>query len=270
MAEPFIVMCAPNGARRSRADHARLPITPEELADCADAIVDAGASMMHVHVRDNDGGHTLDAGRYLRAMEAIRERVGDRLVIQVTTEACGIYVAAEQMQLVRDLTPEAVSVALREICPDSQAESEAAKFYGWMQDHGVMPQHILYSDEDVSRFEALRSRGVIPGDRAFVLFVLGRYAENLTGDVGELDAFIDAASESTHWAVCCFGITEHEAVVAAADNGGHARVGFENNLAMPDGRVARGNNDLVRLAARAGIDAGRSIASADDVRNLLI
>jgi 3-keto-5-aminohexanoate cleavage enzyme len=266
MTEPFIVMCAPNGARRSHDDHSGLPISPDELADCADAILDAGASMMHVHVRDDAGGHSLDAGRYREATAAIRDRVGDRLVIQVTTEACGIYSTAEQMQLVRDLRPEAVSVALRELCPDDQAEAEAATFYRWMGDNNVMPQHILYSGEDVRRFEALRTRGVIPGDTPFVLFVLGRYAENLTGDVAELGAFIDALSESTRWAVCCFGVTEHEAVVAAAGMGGHARVGFENNLVMPDGRVADGNDDLVHIAAQAGLDAGRPVASADDVR----
>ncbi len=268
MSKPFIIMCAPNGARRSQDDHARLPITAAELADCAGDILDAGASMIHVHVRDDAGVHSLDVDRYRNAIGAIRERVNRGLVIQVTTEACGRYSASEQMQLVRKLRPEAVSVALRELCPDETAEAEAAAFYQWMVDNEVMPQHILYSGADVERFEALRRKGIIPDPKPFVLFVLGRYAENLTGDVTELSSFIEAAGDDSIWAVCCFGATEHDAVVAAAEGGGHARVGFENNMALPGGRVAGGNDDLVRLAAQAGVDAGRSPATANDVRAL--
>ncbi len=268
MSGPFIVMCAPNGARRSQDDHARLPISADELGDCARQILDAGASMIHVHVRDDAGGHSLDADRYRAAIAAIRAQVGDGLVIQITTESCGRYSSAEQMQLVRDLRPEAVSVAMRELCPDDAAESEAADFYQWMHANEVMPQHILYSGEDVARFEALRRKGVIPEQHPFVLFVLGRYAENLTGDVAELDSFVDAARADSSWAVCCFGATEHAAVVAAADKGGHARVGFENNLLLPDGGIAAGNDDLVRLAVQAGAGAARPAATADDVRAL--
>lgn len=261
-------MCAPNGARRSQADHARLPITPIELADCAESILDAGASMIHVHVRDDDGGHSLDADRYRKAVAAIRERVADKLVIQVTTEACGIYSSDQQMSLVRELHPEAVSVALRELCPDEASEPAAARFYQWMVDHDVMPQHILYDADDVVHFEALRNRNVIPDKKPFVLFVLGRYAENLTGDVAELDAFIDAVSEDVVWAVCCFGAAEHAAVLSALEQGGHARVGFENNLRLPDGDQAEDNVDLVRLASAAAATRGRLLATADDVRRL--
>ncbi|MDH4071759.1 MAG: 3-keto-5-aminohexanoate cleavage protein [Gammaproteobacteria bacterium] len=266
MGGPYIVMCAPNGARRNRKDHAALPITPEELAECAGEIVDAGASIMHVHVRDDSGRHSLDARRYRAAIDAIREQVDDRLVIQVTTEACGIYTPDTQMALIRELRPEAASVALREIT--AAGEGEAAAFYAWMCENGVMAQHILYSPDEVRRFESLRAADVIPDPRPFVLFVLGRYAENLTGNVGELDAYIDAAAADTTWAVCCFGRTEHEAVVAAAAKGGHARVGFENNLWLQGGEVADDNAALVSLATRAGEAAGRPVASAADVRQM--
>mgnify|MGYP001811680778 CR=1 FL=1 len=269
MPAPFIVMCAPNGARKGKQDHDRLPITSNELADCAEAILAAGASIIHVHVRDDEGGHSLDVDRYRHAIAAIEGRVGDKLVIQVTTEACGIYSPQEQMQLVRELRPEAVSVALREICPDLAAEVDAAAFYRWMHDSNIMPQHILYSVEDVSRFEILRQSGVIPDPRPFALFVLGRYTDDLTGDVAELDALLQAACEDTIWAVCCFGKTEHAAVVAAAQNGGHARVGFENNLQLPDGGAAPDNAALVALAVDSGRESSREPASADDVRSLL-
>ncbi len=262
MAQPFIVMCAPNGARKSKDDHPALPITPEELEDCAADNVESGASIIHVHVRDDAGGHSLDAGRYRDAITAIRERVGERLVIQATTEACGLYSPAEQMAVVRALQPESVSVALREFNPDE--DEEAAAFYRWMAAEGMVAQHILYSPADVTRFARLRDAGVVAESQPFVLFVLGRYAEGLIGDVDELPAFVEAASDDVTWAVCSFGNTEHLAAEAAASSGGHIRVGFENNLLMPDESRADDNTGLVRVAAAAAGE--RPIASAADVR----
>ena len=132
MSEKFFLMCAPNGARKTKADHPELPIAADELANCAESIVDAGASLIHVHVRNTVGHHSLDVDEYRRVLAAIQARVGDSLVAQVTTEACGIYSKYEQMAMVRDLKPEAISIALREICPDSVAEREAAEFYAWL------------------------------------------------------------------------------------------------------------------------------------------
>ena len=264
MTDPFVVMCAPNGARKTKGDHPQLPVTPEELASCAASIRDAGASIVHVHVRDDNGGHSLDVGRYREAMAAIRERVDDSLIVQVTSEACGVYSPAAQMAMVRELEPEAVSIALREFNPDENAE--AAAFYAWLVEQRIFAQHILYSPDDVARFELLRRSGVIRDEHPFVLFVLGRYTSDLKGDPGELPAYIDAASGDTTWAVCSFGNTERQAASAAADAGGHVRVGFENNLCLPDGAVADDNAALVAVAASAA--GNRPIATAADVRTM--
>ncbi len=85
------IAVAPNGGRRTKADHPAIPLTPAELARTAAECVDAGASMIHVHIRRPDGRHLLDAEAYRQAIDAIRKQVGDRLVIQITTEALGIY-----------------------------------------------------------------------------------------------------------------------------------------------------------------------------------
>ena len=145
----------------------------------------------------------------------------------------------------------------------TQLESEWANSPRWK---GVSR---FYSAEDVARFEALRQKGVIPGERPFALFVLGRYAENLTGKVTELEPMVNAVTDDVAWSVCCFGSAEHDAVLAAMKQGGHARVGFENNLLLPDGAQAQSNDELVRLATAAAQAHGRQIATADDVRNLL-
>ncbi|MGI9271817.1 MAG: 3-keto-5-aminohexanoate cleavage protein, partial [Woeseiaceae bacterium] len=130
--EKVIIMSAPNGARRGHEDHPALPVTADESASDAVALRDAGVSILHLHVRDDDGKHTLDPMRYRQAITAVRDHVGDELVIQVTTEAVGQYTSEQQMSVVRELKPEAVSIALREICPTDSDEVRAAEFFAWM------------------------------------------------------------------------------------------------------------------------------------------
>ncbi len=269
MTVPFIVMSAPNGARRGKDDHQSLPITPDELSACAESVADAGASIIHLHVRDEQGGHSIDPDRYRAAISAVRDRIGDRLIIQVTTEACGLYSAEQQMASVRELKPEAVSLALKELCPDAESEPVAAEFFAWLKTENVMSQYILFNPDEAIRFTDLRNRGVILADWPFVLFVLGRYSDSLTGDPDLIGRFVEGLQQDVTWMVCCFGQTENIAVAEAARLNGHTRVGFENNLKLPDGTTAPDNAALVRLATKIGGDADRHIASADDVRQML-
>ena len=95
-----------------------LPISAGELAETTAACRDAGAAMIHLHVRDREGRHLLDADAYREATGAIRGAVGSDLVIQVTTEAVGRYKADEQAAMRRATMPEAASLALREFVPE--------------------------------------------------------------------------------------------------------------------------------------------------------
>lgn len=270
---PLAVIAAPNGARLDKAGHPAVPLTTKEIVDCAAELADSGVSILHLHVRDDRGRHVLDAERYRRAMDAIRDRVGDRLVLQATTEAVGLYDRCQQMALVRELKPEAVSLALRELCPDPEAEAEAGAFFRELVELGIWPQYILYTADEAARFERLRQAGLFGATRPFALFVLGRYSDSLEGDPGELDAFLAAFEPGAFpWAVCCFGPAEPAAVQRAAALGGHVRIGFENNRFLPDGTVARNNAQLVasELALLQGTRASRRpIATADWVRTQL-
>ena len=127
----MMIAVAPNGARKQKADHTALPITPMELAETAVQCRDAGACMIHLHVRDKQGGHSLDVDAYRAAIAAVRTAVGDDLIIQVTTEAVGIYSIDQQIAMVQQLKPEAVSLAVREICPPVEDESKGARFFAW-------------------------------------------------------------------------------------------------------------------------------------------
>lgn len=266
---PLVLAVAPNGARKTRADHAALPITPEELAETALLCGEAGACMIHLHVRDAEQRHSLDVERYREASAAVRAAVGQHMVIQVTTEAVGRYTPAEQMDCVRALEPEAASFAVRELVPDADSETAARSFFAWVAEAGVQAQYILYDAADVARFNALRARGVLPPGPQFLLFVLGRYSAGQRSQPADLLPFLAARQPDDPWAMCAFGAKETAAAVTAAGLGGHARVGFENNLLLPDGSVASDNAALVAHVAESVRRLGRPLATADQARSLL-
>lgn len=266
---PLILTVAPNGARKTKADHPALPMTADEIAETAVACRAAGAAMIHLHVRDRDGRHTLDPDAYREAIAAISRRLGDSLIVQVTTESVGRYEPAEQMAAVRAIRPEAVSLAIKEIIPDSGAESTAAAFFAWMARERILPQYILYSAEELRRFEDLRRRGIVPGDCPFVLFVLGRYAPGQRSMPSDLLPFVNPLPVDIAWAVCAFGARENACALTAAGLGGHARVGFENNMKLADGSIASDNAALVAQLAAGVALFGRPLADAGTARAML-
>ena len=272
--EPLILCVAPNGARKTKEDHPKLPIGPAELAETAAAAKAAGAAMIHAHVRDAAGAHILDVGLYREAIAAIEGAVGRELIVQITTEAVGRYSAAEQRALVEELRPEAVSIALREIAPGPAEEDEAGRFLAGLIESGMLLQIILYSPEELARLQRLVARGAIPpgweaGPRLSLLFVLGRYTTGQRSRPSDLLPFLSVGAGRHHWMACAFGPGEGAVAAVAAGLGGHCRIGFENNFHLADGSIAPDNAALVAQAARAAETLGRPLADATAARRLL-
>lgn len=265
---PLIVTVAPNGAYKRVADHPAVPLTSAALAAEARACLEAGAAMMHMHVRDAEGKHSLDVQTYRDALAAVQREVGDALLVQVTSEAAGVYKAPAQMAMVRALRPEAVSIGLREIAVPEIAERDLADFFSWLARERVMTQIILYDTADVQKWQDLRARGLVPAAAWSVLFVLGRYSAGQVSSPRDLLPFLQVFDGSLPWAICAFGQEEHACVTTAAAFGGHVRVGFENNLKLRDGSIASGNAALVRQAAEGARALGRPLASAAEARGL--
>lgn len=247
--KPVPIGVAPNGARRTQRDHRALPITADELAGCAAACMAAGATWFHVHVRDDQGGHTLDAGRYREAFSAIRERVGPGLVLQMTTEAVGRYSAKEQMAAVDAVQPEAVSIAVRELLADPDMLPEACAFLGHLGRAGTAVQFIVYDPADLLRLVSLHAPGGSLHGCPEVLFVLGSYASRRAGHPRDLLPMLGVLPPHWNWSACAFGPTEQACLSAAATLGGGVRLGFENNVHLPDGSPAPDNAvQVIRMA----------------------
>ncbi len=263
-----VLAVAPNGGRKTKADHPALPLTAGELAHTAAECLEQGASMIHVHVRDAEGQHCLDPEVYRATMAQICEAVGDRLVLQITSESLGRYSPAEQRAAVIKTNPEAVSLALRELAPEASDEKDFCVFLGKLKQMRVHPQIILYTPSEAERLGAMVKQGLIPFDKLSVLYVLGRYSVTRTGLPRDLLPFLAPDMPRFHsWSVCAFGRRETACVTAAALLGGHARVGFENNLTLPNGERAAANADLVRAAARALEAVGLAPRTTDGLRD---
>ena len=263
----LIIMSAPNGARRSREDHPTLPITPRQLAEEAGQLLEQQVAVLHLHVRDRAGSHSLDPEFYREAIASIRSAVGNELVIQVTSESVGIYTREEQMDMVKSLRPEAVSLALHELCPDSSCESGAGRFYEFLQKENIWPQHILYSAGDVARFDQLRRRGLFAEDHPFCLLILGNHVDEQEGTTEELEQMRSAADFGEFpWGACCFGKNEYQTMLETVSAGGHVRLGFENNLSLPDGSLARSNSQLIERFRQSLPQQSRKPANGEQVR----
>ncbi|WP_417601718.1 3-keto-5-aminohexanoate cleavage protein [Pararhodobacter oceanensis] len=241
------IMLAPNGARRTKDDHAALPVTILEVISAAKYAFDAGAHALHAHVRDAKQMHVLDAGQY-RELIAEMARMLPDMPVQITTETAGLYDAAAQRALVEQVMPEGVSVALREMWPVPGADAQASRFYHWAQEAGIAVQHILYSPQDVERLARKVAQGDIPAP-AQCLFVLGSYTPPTRGTPAMLHGFLQAFAQlpaGSDWAACAFGEDERDCLLAAHAQGGKMRIGFENNLTGADGKPAVDNAAQVR------------------------
>lgn len=265
--DPLILTVAPNGAYKTHEQHPAVPLTAEALADTAKACLDAGAAMIHMHVRRPDGRHLLDAQAYQEATTAVRRAVGQAMVVQITTEAAQVYEPQAQMAVVRDTRPEAVSVGLRELLKPDVPQEDLHQFFAWLLQERIMTQVILYDETDVAHWQRLREEGVIPEGPWFLLFVLGRYTAGQTSSPTDLLPFLNKHDGRYPWAMCAFGPEENACAITAAGLGGHVRIGFENNLFLKDGSVAPDNAALVAQAAEGAAALGRPLASADDIRS---
>lgn len=267
---PLLITVAPNGAYKQRPDHSALPLTPDELGETAKKCLDAGAAMMHMHIRDSQGRHSLDVQTYRDAQQAVKAAVGDEMIIQVTSEAARVYQAPEQMAMVTALHPEAVSVGLREVDQPEIGEAGLSQFFSWLAKEKVMTQVIVYDLADLQRWQALRAHGVIPDAPWSLLFVLGRYSVGQTSVPKDLLPFVLGHTGPESWSMCAFGAGEHACATTAAALGGHVRVGFENNLLLNNGQIAPDNAALVRQVADSAHVLGRQLYTADQARQAFL
>ncbi len=283
----MIIAVAPNGATKQKTDHIEIPLTPSELAKCAKECLLAGATMMHVHVRDiqpsatnnNFAKHSIDTDLYKEAFNAIIEQVGDKLFLQATTESAGLFSYKQQIQAIYALksivvnSKIGISISISEICNTSIHDSEINHLFSFMAESNILPQLICYNTNDLKRLQQLVKQKVLPYNTYPCLFVLGRYSgKNLAKPIDLLpflSALDDNNSGVSSWMVCGFGENEHLIANMAALLGGNVRIGFENNLSLMDKSIAKTNAELISQTANLLINYSRKPASIETTRKLM-
>jgi 3-keto-5-aminohexanoate cleavage enzyme len=256
------LMVAPNGARRTKADHPALPITPAELAATAAACHRAGAAAIHLHVRDDALRHSLDPERYRVAIAAISEACPGML-IQTTTESAGVFDLDAQVQATKALSPACLSFALAEAV--ARGEARGLAVLRDLQEAGTGVQVILYSPDQIRDCARLLEAGLLPVDgQPRLLLVAGRYSATLDSDAADFDnlyaALCDTGlADQALWMTCAFGRGEMAILERTIDLGGHVRVGFENAIVDAHGRPARDNAERVAMVAAIAMRLGRRL-----------
>ncbi len=192
-----------------------------------------------------------------------------QMLVQITSEAVGVYTPQQQAECIQAVRPRMASIALKEISSDFEKPGFARDFFAWCDDNRVHVQHIVFSADEFRRFLDYRDSGVVPAGHRCVLFVLGRYSADFQSDPADLEPFLQYDLDGLDWFTCAFGRQEQSCMLRAIEAGGNARIGFENNLLLPDGTVAENTaalvSSLVDELARRGISPA---AAADAAQRL--
>lgn len=252
----YSIMVAPNGARRQKTDHPALPINASELAQTAVTCQQAGAAAFHLHVREANGQHSLDAGRYREAMTAVAE-AAPGMAIQITTESAGIFSPQEQLDCLAALKPPAASISVREMAQNAKVAERA---YALCAEAGTQVQHILYGPDCIAQLKTWYDTGVVRTEMRDAIFVLGKYVPKVMAQPQDLKAYLSATRGlNLNWTVCAFGQQERACLLAAIAAGGDVRIGFENNIETPEGDLLPSNAHSVAQLVKAASAAGHTL-----------
>ena len=241
------LMVAPNGARPMKKDHPAVPITIFETAETAKACFDAGADGIHFHMRDQKGQHILDSGLCKEALSELQKKV-PRMHLQVTTEAVGRYSPDAMRKLAYDVVPPGISIGIREMIPSRVPSAEDINLYKNLTEAGTKIQHICYEPKDIDLLSELLSLANISSDGTWCMFVIGHYS-GIVSNPENIPPFLDKLKKhniNADWAVCAFAKEELSCLKMSINLGGKIRVGFENSILMPDGKIALNNESKVQ------------------------
>src|SRR5438132_2431446 len=265
---PAILTAAICGAETTREQTPYLPITAEELAAEAERCAAVGASVIHLHVRKDDGTPTQDRGLFDKAIGAIRARCD---VIVQTSTGGAVGMSAEERAQPLDCRPEMATLNAGSLNFGDDVFLNpfpmVREFARRMRERGIVPELECYDAGHVESCVQLAKDGVIdlPAHFDFVLGVrggLGASEENLEFLVGKLP-------QGCSFSVA--GIGRHQLPMAELSLrlGGHARRGPEDNVYLSKGVLAKGSYELVAQLAQMARAAGRSLATPAQARELL-
>ncbi len=271
MADPVILTVAITGSQPTKQQNPAVPISTAEQVESTQAAFEAGASLVHIHVRDDSGKSSSDPDRFALVQEGIRKHCPG-IIVQFSTGGRGRE-AAERGSALKH-RPDMASLATGSVNfatmiyenPPDLVEGLAKS----MLDHEVKPEIEVFDLAMLYNAKDMVDRGLLKAP-VHVQFVMGipnaLPARERTLDflVEELGSLLPGAT----WTAAAIGRHQLTANHWALARGGHARTGLEDNVYFEKGRLATGNSELVARVAAISAQYDRRPATPAEARRLL-
>jgi uncharacterized protein (DUF849 family) len=265
-----LITVAPTGAETAKDNAPALPVTLEELVATAKECQAAGASVIHVHVRDDRARPTLEVRRLTETVAALREATD--LVVQLSTGGA-VTDSFEDRLAVLEAAPDSCSLTCGTVNFGDEVFVNPWPFirqlYRRTQERGVVPEFEFFDlGHIVTLYRLLDELGPPSGGRVHCDLVMG-VPGGMPGDAATLVQAAAALPAGASWSATGIGRTSIPVMLAAVAAGGHLRVGMEDTLSYARGRPASGNAELVERAGQLARLAQRAPMSTADARAFL-
>ena len=270
--EKLIITAAICGAEVTKEQNPAVPYTVEEIVREAKSAVDAGAAIVHLHVREDDGTPTQSRARFQECEDAIYKACPNVILIPSTGGAVGMT-PDERLQST-DTTPIPEMATLDcgtcnfgdEIFDNTMPTMRA--FGKRMIERGIKPEYECFEMGHLDTILTMARKGEVPGAPMQFNFVLG-VPGCTPATVDNLCWLVKNIPAGSTWPST--GIGRHAFTLAAPTivMGGNVRVGFEDNLYLERGVLAKSNGELVDKVVRMAKLLGRPIATSDEAREIL-
>lgn len=270
MQDKLILSAALTGSSTTTARNPALPVTVEQIAEAAIACWNAGASIVHLHVRDENERMVCDPVRFARAVELIKASGCDVIINLSTSGGPGNFDDAHRLEPLA-LRPEIASFDCGSLNFGRSVFINSPTFLdslsAAMNEHGVLPEIECFDTGHVTSALALVSEGKLTPPLWFqmVLGVRGGAA----GEVRNLVHMVDMLPPGALWSCCGIGRAQLPLNLATIAMGGHVRTGLEDNIYYHKGVPAESNAQLVERVVRIAAEVGRPIATPAETRELL-
>lgn len=268
--EKLIITAAICGAEVTKEQNPAVPYTVEEIVREAKSAVDAGAAIVHLHVREDDGTPTQSKARFKECLDAIYKVCPDVIVIPSTGGAVGM--TAEERLQPTELFPEMATLD----CGTCNFGDEVFEntmpmmrdFGKRMLENNIKPEYECFEMGHLDTILTMAKKGQVPGAPMQFNFVLG-VPGCTPATVQNLCWMVNAIPAGSTWTAT--GIGRHAFTLAAhaIAMGGNVRVGFEDNLNLERGVPAKSNGELVAKVVRIAKELGRPIATSAEAREIL-
>ncbi|WP_262699577.1 MULTISPECIES: 3-keto-5-aminohexanoate cleavage protein [Streptomyces] len=263
-----VITVAPTGPIASKADNPTLPTQPHEIAAAVENAHRLGASVAHIHLRDEQDRPTADPDIARRTMDLIAERCP--IHIQLST-GVGLSVPFEEREKLVELRPR---MATLNPCSMSFGSGEfrnppdgVRRLAARMTELGVKPELEIYDTGHLDACLRLRDAGLLaePLQFSIVLGVVGGAAA--TAD--NLLTLVQRLPEDAIWQIIAIGRANLDLTAMGLALGGNARAGMEDTLYLRKGEQTRGNDPLVARTVRLAEALDRSVATVAETEALL-